>query len=100
MHKKVKIKLTYSSFRILLELMKYYINQKQNLEALILFNLKHKLWSKASEEKEIKLSLELFQAAAIKEALLYLPDNLPLAEKNELRNVLFKLDEHLVNIKT
>ena len=94
--KKLKIKLSYNSFRILIECIGLYINRFENLEKLILISLKEKLWKKALDEKDIKLSLEPFQASAIKEVLLMLPTEIPTNEQNELRQMLWKLDQELL----
>lgn len=48
------------------------------------------------KEKDIKLSLKPFQASAIKEVLLMLPTEIPTNEQNELRQMLWKLDQELL----
>ena len=93
--KKIRITLTYSSFRILLDLIGYYIKHHSNLEVLVLMHLKPKLWAKAMDEKDKIMDLEYYKAYTIKEVLRYIPDGLPIAEKNELRQLLFLLDERL-----
>jgi len=95
--RKIKITITYTSYCVLIDLIGRYIKQFQNLEVLILQHLKPKLWAKAIEEKDIKINLELFQAAAIKEVLSFVPGELPIAEKNELRKLLFFIDEKLIS---
>lgn len=98
--KKIKIKLSYSSFRILLDLVGHYIKHHNNLEKLILIHLKPKLWKKAMDEKEVSLNLEPFQADVIKHVLLYESNHIALAEKNELRMIRYYLDEALTNLTT
>lgn len=96
--KKIKVELSYMSFKFLLDLIGLYIKAYSNLETLILHSLKAKLWKKASEEKVVKMGLEPFQAHAIRSVLLHIPDNLPTAEKNELLNILSMIDKELVSI--